>query len=159
MKITDIQWKPINSLHSISNTGLIRDCNGDIVQQKLGRRNTLGVKEPVSRLVALAFIDNPENKPNVIHLDGNQRNNAFDNLQWATREETDAHMVAVRKANGYVHTMRSKPVVAISNYGNTLIFPSIKECARQLGIHKRCIQDDLKYNIRQCANWRFNYAS
>lgn len=157
MNIKDIQWKPINSMYSVSNTGLIKDSDGNIVPPKLGRRNTLGLKNTVSRLVALAFIDNPLNKPNVIHMDGNQSNNAVDNLQWATREETDSHMVAVRKSIGYVSTMRSKPVVATGIYGNTLAFPSIKECARQLGIHKRCIQDDLRHSVRQCSDWRFSY--
>lgn len=41
----------------------------------------------VNRLVALAFIDNPENKEIVHHIDANRLNNDIDNLQWATAKE------------------------------------------------------------------------
>ncbi len=41
----------------------------------------------VHRLVARAFIPNPENKREVHHIDGNTHNNCVSNLQWVTREE------------------------------------------------------------------------
>lgn len=43
------------------------------------------------RLVASAFIENPENKKIVNHLDSNPRNNHVDNLQWATHSENSKH--------------------------------------------------------------------
>ena len=45
----------------------------------------------VHRLVALTFIPNPDNKPEINHKDGNKSNPCVDNLEWVTRGENADH--------------------------------------------------------------------
>ena len=59
------------------------------------------VKVRIQRLVALAWIPNPENKPYVCHKDNNPLNNHYKNLYWGTHQENMAQMIVEgRKQKG-----------------------------------------------------------
>lgn len=57
------------------------------------RREGVRRKEFIHRLVACAFLDNPEAKPYVNHLDRDKTNNNLANLEWATEQENSDHWV------------------------------------------------------------------
>lgn len=93
------------TLSLIGNTNLkdnLYQSVGLFVDNKLKRRR-------VHRLVAQTFLPNPENKPQVNHIDGNKLNNHVDNLEWATPGENIRHAIDMgltpigpRKQNGEV---------------------------------------------------------
>lgn len=61
-------------------------------------------KYSIHRLVASAFIENPDNLPEVNHIDGNTKNCRSDNLEWATRKSNAIHAVQVlNKGRGETH--------------------------------------------------------
>lgn len=51
----------------------------------------------VSRLVGMAFLPNPENKPEIDHIDGNPQNNNVNNLQWCTHKENSNNPVRKKR--------------------------------------------------------------
>ena len=63
--------------------------NAGYLQVKMIAANGKRKNELIHRLVALHFVDNPDNKPEVDHIDRNRQNNNSDNLRWLTKSENN----------------------------------------------------------------------
>ena len=62
-----------------------------VCSTKIGGRSGTDKCFKIHRLVAQAFIENPENKPTVNHIDGDKLNNSVENLEWSTHSEQMEH--------------------------------------------------------------------
>jgi hypothetical protein len=77
-----------------------------------------GSQFQVHRLVAMVFIPNPLNKPQVNHKDCNKKNNHAGNLEWATQNENMSHAVA----NGVYANFNEKQLAAVRKNQKKSVF-------------------------------------
>ena len=175
-------WKDVNGYegyYKVSNFGKIKSCLR-IVKNGLGNADRIiksriikpykdnhgyhmvslskdgkVKKHKVHRLVAEAFISNPENKPTVNHLNEIKYDNRASNLEWATYKENNDH----GGHNERVSKTLSKPIEQLDKNGNKISsFESVREASLATGIHIMNIKSCLAHKNRTYAGgykWRY----
>lgn len=92
-------------------------------------------KRYIHRLVAQAFVENPDKKREVDHINGNKLDNRAENLEWVTSSENQKR----RHALGNIKTSHRK--IGRFDLNNNLIeeFDSILEAANKMGVKRNAI--------------------
>lgn len=166
-------WKSIvgyEGLYEVSDQGRVRSLNwhrGNQVRVLRPGKNPHGYLQVllskdgrqksfyVHRLVAIAFIPNPQSFSEVNHKDENKENNAVQNIEWCDR----SYNINYGKRNQKVSKAISKPVQQIDFRTGELLatYKSASEAERQTGIRRECIGSVCHNRCKSAGGyfWRF----
>ena len=148
------EWRPVKDyegLYEVSNLGNVRSVKTKTLNSQYTRKggrshgqvvvvlfkNGVVKQKRVSRLVATAFIDNPNHTlyGSVAHRDGNKSNNVISNLYWCNQSEIAAENI--------LHTNENKKIpVEQYTLGGKFVreWKSASDASKELGINRKTIQ-------------------
>lgn len=174
------QWKPIEGyegIYEVSSIGRVRSLDrydrrgifrkSQIIKTKRhpeGYRSVSlwsdGKQTPllVHRLVAQAFLPNPDNLPDVNHKDEDKTNNRADNLEWCTKEYNcnygQHHEKQKAALAHWMHrvtqlTLDGQPVAT---------YPSVSAAARAVGVTCKAIRLCISGKHKHCKGYQWRYT-
>lgn len=164
-----VLWKDVPGyagLYEISNTGVVRGKNG-IRKPQLSWDGYLYVKlcnngheqkHKIHRLVAMAFIPNPQGLPEINHKDENKQNNHVDNLEWCTRIYNNRYGMRGKKAGIGIRKAFQKRVYRFDRNGNYIdSFESVKLAGIQMNINPSAISDVARGKRKTAGGYKWSY--
>jgi len=170
----DESWAPIagtGGLYEVSTKGRVRSVRKGIILKPNPNSeypnitmsiDNLRQQRAVHRLVAEAFIDNPSDKPQVNHKDGNKRNNVVGNLEWATGKENTLHSYRVLGHKGLVRWFgegpTARPVLQLTLKGDFVHrWDSASRAAAEGAFHAPSISEAARGKLKQHKGFLWAY--
>lgn len=172
------EWRPVKGyegFYEVSNKGNVRSLDRKsgryvrkgrwlrpfLVPDENGYKHVClsayGVREQkaVHRLVAEAFVRNPDNKPQVNHIDENKLNNTADNLEWVTQQENLSY------SNKGPASKKGKAVARLDTNGFAAeeIYDSITKAAKKNNTTASAICSVLKGRQKRAGGFVFCYLN
>lgn len=140
-KLSDSVFDEVNiyTKYQVSNFGRIKGCYNKIMIPNLSHdyptiqlfKDSIGKSFAIHRLVLMAFnVPNPENKPQVDHVDTIKDNNHLDNLRWSTQEEQSKNIITAEKLKKEIISKYTKLSVIFPNGDSEIIVGIMKFCKK-----------------------------
>ena len=109
----------------------------------------------VHRLVAVAFVPNPDNLPQVMHKNDVKTDCRASNLAWGTNQQ---NTIDGYKHNCYKFKKRCHKIQAVHKItGAVQVFKSVRHCAEFLGYNRKCLTMVLKHERNNNYDYEFSY--
>ena len=166
-------WKPVvgyKGLYEVSNLGRVKGISGKILRPVVRNHGYLAVylygKEnrkiaSVHRIVAEAFLDNPNEYTEVNHKDENKANNEVSNLEWCNhRYNTNYGTTQARRAAKMINGPKAKAVDQLAMDGTYIrTFPSMAEVKRVLVFDQANIFSAINGKYTQAYGYKWRYST
>ena len=151
-------WGRVKSLNyrNTGKEGILKGvANGNGYLEVILFKEGKGKHYRINRLVAQAFLPNPDNLPEVNHKDENKQNNCVENLEYCSKLYNINYGTGSKRSA----EKRSKPLFGINIVSGLILeFPSIAEASRQTGINLGNICNCLKGRYKSTGGYVWYYA-
>lgn len=161
-------WKEVpgfEGLYQVSNYGQIRSTprrgtTGGIMKGHIDKKGYINITlrkdgaqytQKLHRLIAITFIPNPNNYPEVNHKDENKQNNRVDNLEWCTTSYNHEYGTRTVRAS----TRCGKPIRCVET---GIEYQGAKWASKELSIDSSGITKALKNLNRTCGGYHWQYV-